>query len=402
MSNTYITFARKYRPSNFLELCGQEVLTKTLNYSILNNRISHSYLLTGTRGIGKTTSARIIAKTINCSEPKIEDNNVIPCTSCTNCLSLQNEQHPDIIEIDAASRTGVNDIRNIIQSSEYIPLIGKYKVFIIDEVHMLSKSAFNALLKLLEEPPPHVIFIFATTEVHKIPITVISRCQRYDLKRFTVHGILELLKAVAQKENIDFDQESLNIIAIKSEGSARDALSMLDQVNNLALQEESKVTTAMVNRMLGRVDTQTIITLFSNIVKGQTKQALSLLNDIYLDSANLISVIEAICDLIAYLSKSAALAIETKEEHNNEQHLIYKEFSNQIIDLHSYTNLSRLSILWQIFSKSIQEVKIAHNQLVTMEMVIIKAIYFQTLPEVDNNSGDTPTAEGIDSSKKNS
>ncbi|CAN7942364.1 unnamed protein product, partial [Ixodes pacificus] len=262
----YIPFARKYRPNNFAELQGQEVLVKVLSYTILNDRLAGGYLLTGIRGVGKTTSARIIAKTVNCSALITENTTIKTCEECTNCISFNNHNHPDIIEIDAASKTSVDDIRRIIESAEYKPLQGKHKIFIIDEVHMLSKGAFNALLKTLEEPPPHIIFIFATTEVQKIPATIISRCQRYDLRRLSFEEIFKLLEYITKKENLKTDIEALRIIAYKSEGSARDAVSILDQAASMSAKSDNIISPQVINQMLGLVDSSFIIEFVECII----------------------------------------------------------------------------------------------------------------------------------------
>ena len=211
----YIPLALKYRPKKFVDLKGQDVLVKTLTSAIMHSRLSHAYLLTGIRGVGKTTSARIIASVVNCENPITDKAYIEACTKCNNCISLAQGNHPDIIEIDAASRTSVDDVRSIIDSSEYRALLGKYKIFIIDEVHMMSKNAFNALLKTLEEPPKNVMFIFATTEVNKIPVTIISRCQRFDLRRFNADEIKSLLNSITNKESIECDEDALSLIALK-------------------------------------------------------------------------------------------------------------------------------------------------------------------------------------------
>lgn len=370
----YINFARKYRPANFHELLGQEALVKILNYSIINNKLSQSYLLTGIRGVGKTTSARIIAKTINCSAAIIQNSFIVACDECANCKSFNQQRHPDVIEIDAASRTGVDDIRDVIESSEYRPLVGKYKIFIIDEVHMLSKSAFNALLKILEEPPPHVIFIFATTEVQKIPSTVISRCQKYDLRRLTVDEVIQLLEKIVACESLKFESSALKLIAIKSEGSARDAVRLLDQASSLESGDISKtISAALVNQMIGSVDTRLIIQLLQYIINQEGAKALELTNIAYGKSSNVENFLQDIANFIAYLSKAKIMI--------NYQEPLYQPFNKVIADILISTNLSKLSILWQIFSQSLLEIKTSYNQLISLEMIIIKALYSYSFPD---------------------
>jgi DNA polymerase-3 subunit gamma/tau len=374
----YIPFARKYRSTNFKELLGQEVLVKTLSYCIANNRLASAYLLTGIRGVGKTSSARIIAKTVNCTELKVSGEEIAPCEQCTNCTSCANQSHPDIIEIDAASRTGVDDIREIIESSEYKPLLGAYKFFIIDEIHMLSKSAFNALLKVIEEPPPHVIFIFATTEVQKIPLTVISRCQRYDLRRLSYEEIQVLLGQIAGKENIKFEEEALKIIANKSEGSARDAVSMLDQAASyLHRQSDARVITAeLIGRMLGLLQSNIIIEFTQLIIANDPSKAIALLNEIYAEANSLEYFVQAIADFMAELCKSKVIP--------NYHNPLYQNYSNELSSILIGTPLSRITILWQIFSNGLLEIKQSHNELITAQMLIIKAIHACNLPLVED------------------
>jgi len=397
MDNTssYITFARKYRPINFSELYGQEVLTKILEYSISHKRLSQGYLLTGIRGVGKTSSARIIAKTINCTEIVIGKNNN-PCEACQNCNSFNEHKHPDIIEMDAASKTSIDDVRKIIESSEYRPMLGKYKVFIIDEVHMLSKGAFNALLKTLEEPPPHVIFIFATTEVHKIPLTVISRCQRYDLRRLTFDEIFKLLEQIAIKENLKFDIDALKIIASQSDGSARDAISLLDQAASLATSnKDNLISSNILNQMLGLVATNNIIKFFSYIIANDTAGSLDLINRIYNSSGDLEKFIESLSDFIAYLMKAKTLSNYTTP--------IYESFMEDITGILTKSSFSHLSILWQIYRNGILDVKSSHNQLLETEILAMKSIYSNSLPspeELINNSNTAqPQAENSDLSE---
>jgi len=374
----YIPFARKYRSTNFSELMGQEVLVKTLSYCIANNRLAAAYLLTGIRGVGKTSSARIIAKTVNCTDLKNDGEQIAPCLQCTNCISCEKQNHPDIIEIDAASRTGIDDIREIIESSEYKPLLGAYKFFIIDEIHMLSKSAFNALLKVIEEPPPHVIFIFATTEVQKIPLTVISRCQRYDLRRLSYEEIQTLLKKIAQKENIKFEEEALKIIASKSEGSARDAVAMIDQAASYLNQRSNSdlITAELVGKMLGLLRANIIIEFTQLIIANAPGRAINLLSEIYAQANSLEYFVQVMADFMAELCKSKVIP--------NYHNPLYQDYSSELSSILIGTPLSRLTTLWQIFSNGLQEIKQSHNELVTAQMIIIKAIYACNLPLIED------------------
>lgn len=367
----YITFARKYRPRNFSQLYGQEVLTKILSYTIGTDRIAQGYLLTGIRGVGKTTSARIIAKTINCTHLKTVEQDIHPCENCQNCLSFNNNNHPDIIEIDAASKTSVDDIRQIIESSEYKPLVGKYSIYIIDEVHMLSKGAFNALLKILEEPPPHLIFIFATTEPQKIPLTVISRCQRYDLRRLTFKEIFQLIKEIADKEQVPIEDEALKIIASRSDGSARDAISVLDQLVGY----RDIIIPADVCKLLGLVDTGSIIKFFDTIIHKDIAKSMDLLHEVYMACGNLEIFVMLLAEFIAYLSKVKLLP--------NYQDQIYDSFNSEITNILPRVTIAQLSIIWQIYSKGIVQVKMSHNQLMEVEMLAIKSIYSQMLPSIE-------------------
>ena len=392
---SYVPFARKYRPKNFKELMGQEVLTKTLSYCIANQKIAGTILLTGIRGVGKTSSARIIAKTVNCSNPvneKLLNNDfaetiILPCQHCKNCQSFVANNHPDVVEMDAASRTSVDDIREIIESSEYKPLLGRYKIFIIDEVHMLSKNAFNALLKVVEEPPPHVIFIFATTEAQKIPLTVLSRCQRYDLRRFSFEEIFSLLEKIAKTENLNIEPEALKIIAQKSEGSARDAIVILDQASSYVVSgrsvRDNVISAELVNQMLGLVRVEIILKLVQLIVAGNTKLAIKTIDEIYLSSSNLEYFLYQISDFIANLIKE-----KTIKDFSDP---LYKNLSTEIAELLIGISLSRLSILWQIFANGANEVKSSHNELISTQMIVIKAIHSLNLPKIEdilNSSSD--------------
>lgn len=376
--SSYIPFARKYRPSKFSELLGQEVLVKTLTYCIQNNRLAQAHLLTGIRGVGKTSSARIIAKTVNCTNLQVNEEEIMPCNECKNCESFNKHSHPDIIEIDAASKTSVDDIREIIESSEYRPLIGRMKFFIIDEIHMLSKNAFNALLKIIEEPPAHVIFIFATTEVQKIPLTVISRCQRYDLRRLTFDEIHSLAHNIIKHEKIEFEEEALKIIAIKSEGSARDAVSLIDQAASYVHNASNKniVTSDIIIQMLGLLNTSTIIKFTQLIIANNPYEAINLLETIYAKSNSLEYFVQAMSDFMAELSKSKVIP--------NYHNPLFQSYSKEVADILIGTSLSRLTILWQIFSNGVKETKNSHNELITVQMLIIKAIYSCNLPSAED------------------
>lgn len=273
MTVNHIALARKYRPKKFSEIVGQEVATTVLHNTIKSSKIHHAYLLTGTRGIGKTTIARIIAKALNCNSPISSNNYQEPCCECQSCLAIDNGSLIDVIEIDAASNTGVDNIREVIDNSQYSPSASKYKIYIIDEVHMLSKSAFNAMLKTLEEPPAHVVFILATTELHKIPITILSRCLQIKLRNLHVNEITEHLKNILSNENVKYETAALELIAKFANGSMRDALSLLDQA---IAYTNGNVNEQSINLMLGNTDEQTIFTIIDCIIKNDSQQLVQL------------------------------------------------------------------------------------------------------------------------------
>lgn len=387
LQSPYIPLARKYRPSNFNQLLGQEVLVKTLSYCISNECLSPSYLLTGIQGVGKTSSARIIAKTVNCTGRVVQGSYIVPCNQCKNCTCFNSYNHPDIIEVDAASKTSVDDIRTIIEGSQYRPLLGVSKVFIIDEVHMLSKNAFNALLKVLEEPPKHVIFIFATTEVNKIPLTIISRCQRYDLRRLHLSELIELAIKITSQENLKFDAEALRIIAMKSKGSARDFISIIDQAahyshhsfteeNNRDNNKKRTVTAKIVSCMLGILDIDTMIRFIQLVIANDPKSAIHIINEIYVNGYSLEEFIQGVSDLLAELTKFKIIP--------NYHNVIYSNYLQEIDNILIGTSLSRLSILWQIFMNGISEINKSYNRLSCTEMLIIKAIYSCNLPTAED------------------
>lgn len=373
LKEQYKPLAIKYRPQSFATLMGQDVLAQTLSSAIINQKIASAYLLTGIRGVGKTTSARIIATAINCEEPLVKELEIEACGQCKNCQSVKAGNHPDIIEIDAASRTSVDDVRSIIESSEYRALLGKYKIFIIDEVHMISKNAFNALLKTLEEPPKNVLFIFATTEVNKIPITILSRCQRFDLRRLGGEEIAELLNSISSQEKIKFEKEAIDLISAKSEGSARDAISMLDQASLLAsTHNNGLINLSLVQEMLAVTSLDLIIEFIQNILEQNVMKSLDVITKINSNSGDVLYFVENVLDVIGYLTKISSIG-SYKEN-------LYASYDDKLQNIAKKYNVAILTMIWQIFSKSVTEIKASHNQFLTMEMAAIKAIYATSIP----------------------
>lgn len=353
------------------DLKGQEALVRTLTNSIQSNRIAQAFLLTGIRGVGKTTTARIIARSLNCIGIDGQSNPTItPCGQCTHCLSIQEDRHPDILEMDAASRTGVNDIREIIENARYLPVMARYKIFIIDEVHMLSNNAFNALLKTLEEPPSHVKFIFATTELRKIPVTIISRCQRFDLKRLSMQDLFEHLSEVARKEKIDFEKEALELLAASAEGSVRDGLSLLDQAISFSHQNDNHlITKTQVKAMLGVADYAQMVTLLSAILEGNIHVALEHLRQFYQGGIDPIQLLE---QLLSATHQLSLLVIEPTSLPT-----VHAEELTSLLPLVSIPALTRL---WQMLLKGLQEARIAPDTRMAAEMILIRIAYASTLP----------------------
>ena len=297
----------KYRPLTFNELIGQELVSQTIVNAIKMDRVANAYLLTGVRGVGKTTTARIIAKMLNCSSKNREELNFTPCSECENCIAITESRSVDVYEMDAASRTGISDIRELIEGVQYAPVSSKYKVYIIDEVHMLSTSAFNGLLKTLEEPPQHVKFIFATTEVRKIPTTILSRCQRYDLKRVEPEEMKIFLKKISENEKINYDTGSLKIIARAADGSVRDALSLLDQ--SIAF-TDGNLSETKIKDMIGINNSEEIYELLNLIVEGDTNNSIAKINYFYDQGVDPSMIIR---DLIVATHQIALIKINAEE-----------------------------------------------------------------------------------------
>ena len=368
----YKVLALKYRPTQFSELVGQDTLVKTLRNSFRSNRVGHAFLLHGDRGVGKTSTARLIAKAINCTEKK--DGDVEPCNTCSNCNSIQLGRHVDVIEMDGASKTGVNDIREIIETVVYRAASAKFKVYIIDEVHMLSNSAFNALLKTLEEPPEHVKFIFATTEIKKIPLTILSRVNRFDLKRLENVVLINHLIEILQREGLSAEKEALKTIAREAEGSVRDALSILDQV---LVNCGSKIENQMVNELLGKISKSDTLNLLELIIKGKTAEALKRSRDFMVGNTSAATLLQELLGCLHLISLSSL----------GDNDLMSDDYSIEEIKLaeklSSKTDTIILTSLWQILFKGIDELRVASEPITSLEMLLLRACHMSILPSPD-------------------
>ena len=367
----YVVLARKYRPQNFEDLLGQDALVKTLTNAIQNNRLHHAYILTGIRGVGKTTTARLIARALNCTGPDGKGGPTIhPCGECDNCKAIAAGRHMDVLELDAASHTGVDDIRELLDNARYAPTNARYKIYIIDEVHMLSKGAFNALLKTLEEPPAHVKFIFATTEIRKVPVTILSRCQRFDLQRLSIETLVHLFTTILQKENITAESEALNIIAKAADGSARDGLSLLDQAIVLS---DNGIKTDIVKKMLGIADRNQTLSLFENLIKGNMNTVLELVSKQYTNGATPMIVLQDLINLTHDMAKIKIIPSMIDSAN-------YNEAEKQIlISLSADCSLPILSKIWQMLIKGIGELNLAPSAIEALEMVL-RVAYSASLP----------------------
>jgi len=368
----YRVLARKYRPSNFAEMIGQDALVRTLSNAIATGRIAQAFILTGVRGVGKTTTARIIARALNCTGPDGQGGpTVSPCGVCDNCRAIAEDRHPDILEMDAASRTGIGDIREIIEAVRYAPAMARYKVYIIDEVHMLSTAAFNGLLKTLEEPPPHVKFVFATTEIRKVPVTVLSRCQRFDLKRVEIAVLAEHFKGIAAKEEASLTDEALTLISRAAEGSVRDGLSLLDQA---IAHGAGQADAALVRDMLGLADRGQVFVLLEHLLHGRLPDALENLAQQYALGADPAVVIQDLLELSHWLTRLKVVG-ESADDITlpEEQRRRGKELAAKL-------GMPVLARTWQMLLKGLQEVRGAPAPLAAAEMVLVRLGYAADLP----------------------
>ena len=369
MNNNSKVLALKYRPQSFDDLIGQEVVVETITNSIKANKVPNAYLFTGIRGIGKTTTARIVAKALNCSNG-IE--NLCKENLCENCEAITNSSHIDVLEMDAASKTGVDDVRDLIEFSRYGPTSAKYKIFIIDEVHMLSKQAFNALLKTLEEPPEYLKFIFATTEIKKIPITVVSRCQRFDLSRIKSTELFEFIKKIKDKENGKVSDDALKLIIKISEGSVRDALSLLDRAL-LSLDDNTELDLNAAQKIFGYFDKSQLIDLFQLILNSEENKVINIYRKIYDQGVEPKVFINDFLELLYYFKNINSLTLESTNFSLNDE-----EFT-RIKDISSQVDAEVLILFWQFAISSLEELDIVSNQHLSIEMFLIRLMHLSSI-----------------------
>ena len=363
--------ARKYRPQIFSDLIGQETLVQTITNAIAQNRLAQAYLLTGIRGVGKTTSARIIAKGLNCiGEDGKGGMTPNPCGKCRHCIDISNDADMDVIEIDAASNTGVDNVREIIEGAKYNPVSARFKVYIIDEVHMLSKAAFNALLKTLEEPPERVKFIFATTEIRKVPVTIVSRCQRFDLRRIDEEPLAKYLQKIAKAEEMELPDDAARLLAKAGEGSVRDALSLLDQtLTHLS----GKPTLESVRQMLGIANKASLFDLYNAILEGNTAEAFKMLETQYNAGAEPVSVVQDLLELTYDLTCLKAVPEKKVSDGLTEAE------EKTLKSLAEKVSVGTLTSLWQMLSQGIDEIKKADFPLLALEMLVVRLAYLSEI-----------------------
>jgi len=368
----YRVLARKYRPTTFDDLIGQEAMVRILRNAFAVGRVAHAFMLTGVRGVGKTTTARIIARAMNCIGPDGTGGpTVTPCGVCANCTAILADRHPDVVEMDAASRTGVGDMREIIESVRFRPIQARTKIFILDEVHMLSTAAFNALLKTLEEPPPHVKFIFATTEIRKVPITVLSRCQRFDLRRVRISELSAHYGRIAVTENVEVAPEALDLIARAADGSVRDGLSILDQA---IAQADGPITTAQVTEMLGLADRDKIFDLMEAVMGGKPAAALAITDAAFERGADLGVILQDLLDLLHTVTRLKSIpGLRDSQDLPEFERTRGAELADRLA-------VPVLARAWQMLLKGIGEVETAPDRRAAAEMVLIRLCYVADMP----------------------
>jgi DNA polymerase-3 subunit gamma/tau len=371
----YRVLARKYRPQTFPDLIGQEALVRTLRNAFAMNRIAHAFMLTGVRGVGKTTTARILARALNCTGPDGQGGPTPdPCGVCENCIAILADRHPDVVEMDAASNTGVEDVREIIEATRFRPLSARTKIFIIDEVHMLSRNAFNALLKTLEEPPPHIKFVLATTEIRKVPVTVLSRCQRFDLRRVGVAELAAHFTRIAEREQVAIAAGAIEHIARAADGSVRDGLSLLDQAIARGAEDNSEISTAMVADMLGLADRSYVFDLMEAVVAGDAAKALAIADGAYERGADLgvlLADLLGLAHLLTRMKSVPALSGATS---------LPEAERTRGAALAGMLSIPFLGRLWQMLLKGVQEVDAAPDRRAAAEMILIRLCHVADMP----------------------
>ena len=370
-SYDYQVLARRYRPKNFDNLIGQTSTVRILSNAFKLNRIAHAFLFTGVRGVGKTTAARIVARGLNCLNT--DNPTIAPCGKCSSCIAAANDRHVDIIEIDAASHTGVDDMRELTEGVRYKPSVGRFRIYIIDEVHMLSNQAFNALLKTIEEPPEHAKFIFCTTEIRKIPITVLSRCQKFDLRRVSTSEIINHLKMICESENVLIDSESLNLLARSSEGSVRDSLSLLDQAISIG---KNDIKAEDVKVMLGLSDKSKVWDLFDSLMEGDPLKAIKNYEDLLNDGSDPFLLIEELMRICHNVSR--AIAVPTLDMSQSMSEFEVVRATNSAKSL----NIPSVNKCWQILIKGQVEIQSTYSIKEATEMILLRIIYAAKIPNL--------------------
>ena len=384
--------ALKYRPQEFKDLIGQEVMAQTITNAIKLNKTPNAYLLTGIRGVGKTTTARLIAKALNCTKDFTKGEKCKTDEYC-HCAEIISSNHMDILEMDAASKTGIDDVRELIENSKYSPTSAKFKIFIIDEVHMLSKQAFNGLLKTLEEPPPSLKFILATTEVRKIPVTILSRCQRFDLKRVSVEELCKHLKIIADKEKGKISEDAIKLIARTSEGSVRDSISLLDRaLISQSINEGKQIEEPDVRQMLGLADKSKIISLFKEVLTGNEKDALKFLHELINDGLDAKNFLNDILEVLYLFSRRISLGPIEKD-------MSISEAEVQMVDQYSKNiDMQDIGLFWQLTIKTIDDLRIVGNENLTLEMYIMQLVHLKNIDarkETQNLETNQQTEESL-------
>ncbi len=392
----YRVLARKYRPVDFTTLVGQEAMVRTLRNAIATGRIAHAFMLTGVRGVGKTTTARIIARALNCVGPDGKGGPTVdPCGVCDNCKAITEDRHVDVIEMDAASRTGIDDVRELIEGVRYRPVSARYKVYIIDEVHMLSEKAFNALLKTLEEPPPHVKFLFATTEIRKVPVTVLSRCQRFDLKRVPQDVLVEHFGKIAATEKVEISPEALALLARAADGSVRDGLSMLDQA---IAHGGGVVDAAQVRDMLGLADRSRVLDLFEKVMKGDAAAVVAALGGMHDSGADPVVILQDLLELTHWVTRLKVAPEAAAGMADSD--------AAQGLGMSKKLTMAALTRAWTLLMKGLHETLVAPSPVRAAEMALIRLCYAAELPSPSDaiktlQAGGAPASAGTPASRGN-